>query len=56
MGCNFYGSPVGPTSTHHRDPRPGDPLQRLPGALGDGFPCGGVVDRFGVGQGENRKR
>jgi hypothetical protein len=41
---------------HHRGPRPGDPLQLLPGALGDGFPGGGVVDRFGVGQGENRKR
>ena len=32
---------------HHRGPRPGDPLQLLPGALGDGFPGGGVVDRFG---------
>jgi hypothetical protein len=36
----------GPTSTHHGGPRPGDPLQLLPGALGDGFPGGGGVDQF----------
>jgi len=29
---------------HHRGPRPGDPLQLLPGAQGDGFPGGGVVE------------